>query len=135
MKKVSFGENKVLIVENISKYLLWSSSFISTVETSSEIFSYLREVHTEKSKLELISNTCEILSDHEDVYHVDIFFNEKNEEKFITHLINFMEIAFNSSKSCNVVKSNHNKLYFKDWFSNPSLSIDEHFKIEEHWEI
>ena len=75
------------------------------------------------------------MSDHEDVYHVDIFFNEKNEEKFITHLINFMEIAFNSLKSCNVVKSNHNKLYFKDGFSNPSLSIDEHFKIEEHWEI
>lgn len=134
MKQVRFGENKVILIDNISKYLLWPSSFIQTIETGSEVFSNLREFHEEKPKLDMIFKTCEIIADHDDVYHVDIYFNENNKEKFIIQLINSMECVFSSSKSCKLITSEKNILYFQDGFSNPSLSLDENFRIKENWD-
>jgi len=133
MKSVRFGENSVIIVENISKYLLWPSSFIQTIEVSSHILSDLREIHNEKPKLDLIYKICENMVDHDDVYHVDIHLKNNNTEKFITTFVSFIECVFNSSKTCSIIISNKNILYFKDGFSNPSLSLDENFRIEENW--
>jgi len=135
MKRVRFGENEIRIVENISKYLLWPSSFIQTVETSSEKLSNIREYYDEKPKIDLIYKMCEIIVDHEDVYHVDIHFRNNNKEKFINSFINSIESVFSCSKSCKLLISNENVLYFRDGFSNPSLSLDENFRIKENWDI
>lgn len=134
MKRVSFGENTVIIIEDISKYLLWPSSFIQNVEVSSRILSEIREIHNEKPNLNLIYRICEIIVDHDDVYHVDIHLRNNTTEKFIVTLSNCMECIFSHSKSCNLLIGSSNKMYFKDGYSNPSLSLDENFRIEEHWE-
>lgn len=135
MKEVTFGEDKIIIIENISKYLSWPSSFIETLEVNCHILSEMREIHNEKPNLDLIYKTCKSIVNHVDVYHVDIYLKNNNKDKFTLSLFKLVKLAFNSySKSCRLLIGNKNKMYFRDKYSNPSLSLDENFRIEEHWD-
>ena len=133
MKKVRFGRNQIIYVENISKYLSWPSSFIEKTINHCKVLSVIREYYTENPRLDLVYKICDLVCDHEDVYHVDIQFRSDNEDVFVKDLINMMELCFNSIKSCNTTSGDKNMFYFRDGFFNPSLSVDDNFHIKENW--
>ena len=56
MKKVRFGRNQIIYVENISKYLSWPSSFIEKTINHCKILSVIREYYTEDPRLDLVYN-------------------------------------------------------------------------------
>lgn len=135
MKKVRFGENKIKIIENISKYLLWEKSLMTDIKLASEILYSLKDMYVENPNFDIIYKTCDMISEHEDLYHVDLYFNKNNTDIFFNHIKQCIEFVFGFSKhGLNIIESKRNILYFKDGFSNPSLSLDD-FLIKENWEI
>lgn len=134
MKKVHFGENETRVIDDISKYLLWPSSFPEELLRNSTVLSHIRERYVEKNRSRVVSQICELICDHTDVYHVDIYVNKDSNERFVFDLVNSMECVFQASKGCTLSMSNKTLFCFKDGFSNPSISIDDNFKLEENWE-
>ncbi len=134
MVKVTFGKNQIIYVEDISKYLSWKSSFIEKMIDHCKVLSVIREYYTEKPRLDLVYQMCDLICDHEDVYHVEIKVRVNNEDIFMKDLVNMMELCFNSIKSCTLTSGDKNMFYFRDGFSNPSLSLDDNFQIKENWD-
>ena len=136
MKKVQFGTNQVIIVENISKYLLWPSSFIENLIKHREDLSIVREYYihvTRSDNIYKLYQICDTICVHEDVYHVDILIKHNTDDLFVTDMTNMMQICFDSVKSCTFDYGDTNMFFFRDGFSNPSLSIDN-FQIKENWD-
>lgn len=131
MKSLTFGKTEIIKVENISKYLLWNSSFYMTLIRCLENISFTREIYNEKRHMNRIVNTVSDICNHDDVYHVDIYIDKGNKEDFITDLSNIMELTFGAAKSSNVIISNKTKFCFEDGYSNPCF--DENFMIDVRW--
>ena len=131
---VSFGNNTIVFVENVSKYYLWSSSFIEHLRRYTKNISFIRESYKEEDIRRLSDLIIEI-SKHEDVSHVDIYIDKNNNDKFIFDMVSMLYKIFDhyDNKSANIVQCDYNLFCFYDGYSNPSL--DENLKIEERWEI
>lgn len=132
MKRVTFGPIDIVEVENISKYLLWGSSFFVTLIRSLEDISFTREIYNEKRYIDRVADMVKKICDHEDVYHVDIFIDRNNTDDFIKDLTNLMDCSFGSCKDSNIIIGDKTLFWFKDGYSNPSF--DENFRVEINWE-
>lgn len=130
MKKVRFGKDTIIPIDNISKYLSWESSFNERLLRHLEGLSYVREMYNEKRNTPLLIYHLNMICSHEDVYHVDIYLKRETSEQFMLDLANNMELVF-SCKSSSVHIGDKTLFCFLDGFSNPIF--DELFSVKERW--
>ena len=61
MNRVHFGENTIIEIENISKYLKWNSSFSESLIRNIRLLSLIKSKYTKNRRLKDLSDIIKII--------------------------------------------------------------------------
>jgi len=129
-KSVTFGENEVFAIENISCYTN-KSSFLNLVMCNVEYLKGVRDFYMYR-RLTRMTKLAEIVStitQYENVKHVDIIIKEDN-DIFIKDLVLMFQCGFTEykDKSCTISLGHKTILSFQDEMGN-LIYIDQNLDV------
>ncbi len=134
MKKVTFGENKVYIVENISEYMNPEIGFISSLNKALSSLKKIEPDYRYKrfGRIHIMKSIVNQLSQHCDVEGVEIRLPECiMSEIFFKDLLCMLESDFSYHKYSKMFTCNRMSVKFIDGMSNPSFN--EYLELMENW--
>ena len=129
-KSVTFGENEVFAIENISCYTN-KSSFLNLVMCNVEYLKGVRDFYMYR-RLTRMTKLAEIVStitQYENVKHVDIIIKEDN-DIFMKDLVLMFQCGFTEykDKSCTISLGHKTILSFQDEMGN-LIYIDQNLDV------
>jgi len=129
-KSVTFGENEVFAIENISCYTN-KSSFLNLIGCNVEYLKEMRESYVYR-RLTCMPKLAEIVStitQYENVNHVDIIIKEDN-DTFMKDLVLMFQCGFTEykDKSCTISLGHKTILSFQDEMGN-LIYIDKNLDV------
>ena len=130
MKKVRFGENTIIEVENISKYLKWNSSFSESLIRNIRLLSLLKNKYTENRRLKDLSDIIKMICEHADLKSIDIILKRNDNDLFFKDFSCIMKIVMDTySLEYTLNYGCKNEFHFNDEFEDHFFGEDMEYMM------
>ena len=134
MKKVSFGENTIIEVENISKYLKWNS-FSESIIRNIGLLSSIKDNYKENRSLRDLYDIINIICEHVDLKSIDIILKRNDDDLFFKDFSGIMKSVINTySLEYTLNYGSKNEFHFNDEFEDHFFKEDMKYTMIDNSE-
>jgi len=130
-KSVTFGDNEVFAIENISCYTN-ESSFFNLLLCNMSYLKGIRELYVYRrfSRMSKMAEVTSMITNYENINHVDIIVKQCESDIFMKDLVLMIECGFTDykNKSCTISLGNKTSLTFQDEMGN-LICIDQNLDL------